>query len=81
MKEVKNYTVRVFKEEGYPTLKFVYNEVDYSNSEEALTIAKKVAEKYNKKGYSYCIFEETIKLLSMIVNENHKEIPDEVYKS
>lgn len=74
MKEVKNYTVKVFKENTKPTLNFMYNEVDYSNSEEALKIATKVAEKYNKKGYSYCIFEETIKPVKMIINENHKEL-------
>ena len=56
MKEVKNYVVKLFKNE-YPTLSFQFNEMDYSNSETALSMAKNVCIEYNKKGYSYSIFE------------------------
>lgn len=80
MREIKNYTVKIFKEENKPILNFMYNEVDYSSSEEALKIAKNVAEKYNKKGYSYCIFEETIKVAKMVLNKNHKRVQNEIYK-
>ena len=72
MKEVKNYVVKLFKNE-YPTLSFQFNEMDYSNSETALSMAKNVCIEYNKKGYSYSIFEETTRLISMIINEKDKE--------
>lgn len=71
MVNVTNYILRVFKDKTHPTLKFVYNELDYSNSNEALKVAKSVAEKYNKKGFSYCIIEETSKIKSMVISENH----------
>ena len=55
MKNVTNYILRVFKDKTHPTLKFVYNELDYSNSNEALKVAKSVAEKYNN---NVMLFEE-----------------------
>ena len=47
--------------------------MDYSNSEAALSMAKNVCTEYNKKGYSYSIFEETTRLISMIVSEKDRE--------
>ena len=72
MKEVKNYVVKLFKNE-YPTLSFQFNEMDYSNSKTALSMGKNVCTEYNKKEYSYSIFEETTRLISMIINEKDRE--------
>ena len=77
MKTIKNYTVKIFKNNGFPTLTFMYNESEYKDSETALAMAKDVGERYNKKGYNYCIFEETIKIVKMVVSKDQNiPVPD-----
>ena len=74
MECITNYVLRVFKDRNFPTLNLAYNELDYSSSEEALNVAKSVAEKYNKKGYSYCIIQETSKINKMVISDDHRDI-------